>query len=97
MNHPFKSTFKIMISMVMLNYGPEHARVLIFLERAAIETTVLEKGRMEACSGLRGEKWVSLKPPMDAPAIMWSCESHNPRSYHKKELALTKMRSGSAF
>jgi hypothetical protein len=77
--------------------GPEHARVLIFLERAAIETTVLEKGRMEARSELWGEKWVSLKPPMDMPAIAWSREVHSPRSYREMELALTRPRSGSAF
>jgi hypothetical protein len=33
--------------------GPEHAQVLIFLEQAAIETTVLEKGHMEG----RGKLW----------------------------------------
>jgi hypothetical protein len=44
--------------------GPENARVLIFLEWATIETTVLEKGRVEDHSELWGEKKVSLKPPM---------------------------------
>jgi hypothetical protein len=35
---------------------------------------VLEKGHMEARSELRGEKQVSLKPPMDVPTIAWSHE-----------------------
>jgi hypothetical protein len=35
---------------------------------------VLEEGRMEAHSKLQGEKRVSLKPPMEAPAIAWSHE-----------------------
>ena len=57
--------------------GEKHARVLIFHERAAIETMVLEKGRVEACNELRGEKRVSLKPPIDALAIAWSHEAHS--------------------
>ena len=61
--------------------GPKHAQVLIFHEQAIIKTMVLEKGCMEARSELRGEKRVSLKSPMDAPAITWSCEVHSPRSY----------------
>jgi hypothetical protein len=77
--------------------GPEHARVLIFHERAAIETTVLEKGCMEARSELWGEKRVSLKPPMDVPTITWSHEAHSPRSYHEMEPMLTRQKSGSAF
>jgi hypothetical protein len=52
---------------------------------------------VEACSELWGEKRVSLKPPMDAPTISWSREVHSLRSYHEKELALTKQSSGSAF
>jgi hypothetical protein len=52
---------------------------------------------VEARSELRGEKWVSLKLPMDAPAIAWSREVHNPRSYREKELALTRHKSGSTF
>jgi hypothetical protein len=35
---------------------------------------VLEKGCVEACSELQGEKRVVLKPPIDPPAIMWSHE-----------------------
>jgi hypothetical protein len=54
--------------------GPEHARVLIFRERAAIETMVLEKGRMEARSELWGENKFGLKPPLDVPTIAWSHE-----------------------
>jgi hypothetical protein len=54
--------------------GPEIARVLIFREWAAIETTVLEKGRVEARSELQGEKKFGLKPPLDASAIAWSRE-----------------------
>jgi hypothetical protein len=38
--------------------GSEHAWVLIFCERATIETTVLEKGYVAAGGGLRGEKWL---------------------------------------
>jgi hypothetical protein len=52
---------------------------------------------MEARSELWGEKWVALKPPMDAPAFAWSCEVYIPRSYHEKDVALTKPRSGSTF
>jgi hypothetical protein len=40
---------------------------------------------VEARSELWGEKRVSLKPPMDAPAIMWSHEAHSPRSYREME------------
>jgi hypothetical protein len=49
---------------------------------------------MEAHSELWGEKRVSLKPPMDVPAIAWSHEAHSPRSYREKELALTKHEIG---
>jgi hypothetical protein len=52
---------------------------------------------VEACNELWGKKWVSLKPPMDAPAIMWSHEAHSPMSYCEKKLVLNKWRSGSAF
>jgi hypothetical protein len=38
---------------------------------------------VEARSELWGEKRVSLKPPMDVPAIAWSHEAHSPRSYHE--------------
>jgi hypothetical protein len=54
--------------------GPEHARVLIFLERAAIKTTISPKEYVELCSELRGEKQVSLKPTLATPAIAWSHE-----------------------
>jgi hypothetical protein len=54
--------------------GLEYAQVLMFLERAAIKTTVLEKGHVEARSELQGEKWVSIKSPMDMLAITWSHE-----------------------
>jgi hypothetical protein len=36
---------------------------------------VLEKGHMEICSELWGEKKVSIKPPLAKPAIAWSHES----------------------
>jgi hypothetical protein len=49
--------------------GPEHAWVLIFLERAAIETIVSTKGYVALSSELRGEKRVGLKPPLGAPRI----------------------------
>jgi hypothetical protein len=75
--------------------GPKHARVLIFLERAVIETTVLVKGHMEAHSELRGEKWVSLKLPMDAPAIVWSHELIT--QGHIKGRASTLLSSTSEF
>jgi hypothetical protein len=58
---------------------------------------VLEKGCVEARSELRGEKWVSLKPPMDVPAIAWSHEAHSPRSYREMEPVLTRQKSGSTF
>jgi hypothetical protein len=76
---------------------PEHARFLIFHEGAKIKTMVLEKGCVEARSELRGEKRVSLKPPINVPAIVWSREIHSPWSYHEKELVLAKQSSGSAF
>jgi hypothetical protein len=47
--------------------GSKHARVLIFLERAAIKTTLSPKAYVELCSELQGEKWVSLKPPLATP------------------------------
>jgi hypothetical protein len=77
--------------------GPKHAQVLIFCERAAIETTVLEKGHVEDRSELRGEKWFALKPSMDAPTIAWSHESHSPRSYRETKSAFTRQKSGRAF
>jgi hypothetical protein len=43
LNHPFRSTVNIGDQRLCSIVGPEHARVLIFHERAAIETTVLEK------------------------------------------------------
>jgi hypothetical protein len=52
---------------------------------------------MEARSEFCGEKQVSLKPPMDVPIIIWSCEFHSPRSYHETVLELTRVRSGSTF
>jgi hypothetical protein len=58
---------------------------------------VLEKGRVEDRSELRGEKWVALKPPMDAPAIVWSHEADSPRSYREMESVLTRQKSGNAF
>jgi hypothetical protein len=51
--------------------GPGHARTLIFLERAAIGTTVLTKGYVAAGGELRGEKRVGLKPLL--PACPQSC------------------------
>jgi hypothetical protein len=42
--------------------GPESARTLKFLERAAIETTILPKGHVAVDSELRGEKQCGLKP-----------------------------------
>jgi hypothetical protein len=50
--------------------GPGHARTLIFLERAAIGTTVLTKGYVAAGGELWGEKRVGLRPLFPAPAIM---------------------------
>jgi hypothetical protein len=50
-----------MRSTVPSNCGAITCLGIIFLEWAAIETTILEKGRMEAHIELRGEKWVSLK------------------------------------
>ena len=77
--------------------GPKHSQALIFHERAAIKTMVLEKGHVEARSELWGENRVSLNFPMDAPSITWSHEVHSPSSYCENKLALTKPRSGSIF
>jgi hypothetical protein len=52
---------------------------------------------VEARSELRGKKRVALKPPMGAPSIAWSHEVHSPMSYREKKIALTRLRSGSAF
>jgi hypothetical protein len=52
---------------------------------------------VEAHSELQGEKWVSLKTPMDVPAITWSREFHSPRSYQEMEVVLARPRSGSTF
>jgi hypothetical protein len=51
-------------------WGQDMLEMLIFLEQAAISTTVLTKGYMAAGGEFRGEKWVGLKPlfPMH-PAI----------------------------
>jgi hypothetical protein len=49
--------------------GIEHARTLKFSERAAIETIVLQKGRVAIGGELRGENHVGLKPLLVAPAI----------------------------
>jgi hypothetical protein len=53
--------------------GPRHARKLIFLERAAIGTMVLTKGYVAYGGGLRGKKWVGLKPLFPMPAIAYLC------------------------
>jgi hypothetical protein len=45
---------------------------------------------MEARSELRGEKQVSLKPPMYAPTIAWSHEAQSPSSYRETDPALTR-------
>jgi hypothetical protein len=52
---------------------------------------------VEARSELRGKKRVALKPPMDAPAIVWSHEVDSPRSYREMEPVLTRQKSGTAF
>jgi hypothetical protein len=49
--------------------GPRSAWNLKFLERVAIETTVLPKGHVVIGSELLGEKRCGLKPLLDAPAI----------------------------
>jgi hypothetical protein len=51
--------------------GPGHARTLIFLERAAIGTTVFPRAYMVLCSELRGEKKVGLKPFLSVPTIAY--------------------------
>jgi hypothetical protein len=66
--------------------GLEHACVLIFHERVAIKTTVLEKGRMEACSELRGENKFGLNH------LFRHLQSHghvssSPKAISREELA----------
>jgi hypothetical protein len=51
--------------------GPEHAQTLKFLERATIETTVLQKGCVAIGGELRGEKQVGLKPLLATPTITY--------------------------
>jgi hypothetical protein len=54
--------------------GPRHARMLIFLERATISSTVLKKGYVSAGGELRGKKWVGLKPLFLAPTNVHLCK-----------------------
>jgi hypothetical protein len=51
--------------------GIEGAQALIFLERAAIYTTVLAKGYVVPHSELQGKKRVGLKPLFPMPAITY--------------------------
>jgi hypothetical protein len=75
--------------------GLKHAQVLMFLEWAAIKTMVMEKGRVEARSELRGKKWVSIKSLMDTLAITWSHEIIS--QGHIKGRANTLLSSTSEF
>jgi len=54
---------------------PKHALLLFFHERASMETTVLEKGCVEAGSELRDENRISFKTPLATLAIVWSHDS----------------------
>jgi hypothetical protein len=58
--------------------------MIIFLERATISTIVLEKGYVVAGGELRGEKWVSLKPPFPTPAIQIFPQGHSPGVYVRR-------------
>jgi hypothetical protein len=51
--------------------GPRHAQTFIFLEQAAISTTVLTKGYVAARGDLWGKKWVGLKPLFLVPTIAY--------------------------
>jgi hypothetical protein len=48
--------------MTTLIVVPESAQTLKILERAAIKTTILQKGHMAIVSELWGETWCDLKP-----------------------------------
>jgi hypothetical protein len=84
--------------------GSKHARVLIFRERAAIETMVLEKGYVAAGGKLRGEKWLIPNHSCTYNHLMQGCSprspekrasrghmSSSPKVISRKELALTKL------
>jgi hypothetical protein len=86
-------------STIMLDYGARTCLGLNFRMWATNKTTVSPKAYVELYSELWREKRVSLKLPMDTPAIAWSREAHHPRSYRRKqkELALARPRNRSAF
>jgi hypothetical protein len=54
---------------------------IIILERAAIGTMVFTNGYVAARGGLRGEKWVGLKPLFPCARNHALAQGHDPGSY----------------